>query len=147
MPWIPPPAHSARWPAPPEPVARPVKPAPAGPKVLLARAKALLEKGNAAAAVELYGRVASDDPENVEALTGRGLCYLDLENWAPAEASFQAALRLRPDHADALLGLAETYRFEGKKADAIATYERYLARFPSGEEAEVAKNALAQLRK
>jgi cytochrome c-type biogenesis protein CcmH/NrfG len=75
------------------------------------------------------------------------LCYLDLESWAPAEASFQAALRLEPDHADALLGLAETYRFQGKKAEAIPAYERYLARYPDGEEAQVAKNALAELRK
>ncbi len=137
-------------PTPPEPISRPAKvtpPQPKGPKALLARAKVLLERGDAAAALDLYGRVASDDQENVEALTGRGLCYLDLENWAPAEASFQAALRLEPDEADALLGLAETYRFRGKKAEAIATYERYLARYPGGEEAEVAKHALSELRK
>ncbi len=83
----------------------------------------------------------------MDAQAGRGLCYLDLESWAPAEASFQAALRLEPDHADALLGLAETYRFQGKKAQAIPMYERYLARYPDGEEAQVAKNALAELRK
>jgi tetratricopeptide (TPR) repeat protein len=135
----------------PEPIAKP-PPAPAppaapkGPKALLAKAKALLAKGKAQAALELYGRVASEDPENVEAQVGRGLCYLDLENWAPAEASFQAALRLEPDQADALLGLAETFRYEGKTAEAISGYERYLARHPDGEDAEVAKNALAQLR-
>jgi Tfp pilus assembly protein PilF len=141
-------------PAPPEPIAKPpppppkpAPPAPKGPKALLARAKALLGKGDAATALDLYGRVASDDPENVEAQVGRGLCYLDLEKWAPAEASFQAALRLDPDQADALLGLAETHRYEGKTAEAISGYERYLARHPDGEDAEVAKNALAQLRK
>jgi tetratricopeptide (TPR) repeat protein len=133
--------------APPAPIAHPAPPAAKGPKALLARAKALHAKGDAEAALELFGRVASDDPGNVEAQAGRGLCYLDLENWAPAEASFQAALRLEPDHADALLGLAETYRFQGKKADAIPVYERYLARYPDGEEAQVAKNALAELRK
>jgi predicted Zn finger-like uncharacterized protein len=133
-------------PPPPAPITRPA-PAAKGPKALLARARALLAKGDADAALELYGRVASDDPGNVEAQAGRGLCYLDLENWAPAEASFQAALRLEPDHADAMLGLAETYRFEGKKTEAIPAYERYLARYPDGEEAQVAKNALAELRK
>ena len=75
------------------------------------------------------------------------MCYLDLENGAPAEASFQAALQLEPDYADALVGLAETYRFRGKKAEAVATYERYLARYPGGEEAEVARSALSDLRK
>jgi tetratricopeptide (TPR) repeat protein len=124
-----------------------VKPAaPRGPKALLAQAARLLERGDAEAALELFGRVAADDPENTEALTGRGLCYLDLENFAPAEASFSAALQLDPGEADALLGLAETYRSQGKKSEAISHYERYLAQHPDGDEVEVARNALAELR-
>jgi len=129
----------------PEPV-KPVKAAPKGPKALLAQAGKLLENGDPDAALELYGRVASEDPSNAEAQAGRGLCYLDLENYAPAEASFLAALRIDPEHPDALLGLAETYRFQGKKAEAISHYEKYLARHPDGEDAEVAKHALAELR-
>jgi predicted Zn finger-like uncharacterized protein len=133
---------------PPAPVAAPPKAAaPQGPKALLARAGRLREKGDYAAALDLYGRVASEDPENAEALTGRGLCYLDLERYAPAEASFEAALQVDPRQADALLGLAETYRWQGKKADAIRYYERYLASYPQGEEAQVARNALEELRK
>ena len=87
------------------------------------------------------------DPENVEALTGRGLCYLDLETYPPAEASFQAALGVEPDEPGALVGLAETYRWQGKTADAIRYYEKYLASHPGGDEADVARNALEQLRK
>lgn len=133
---------------PPEPIAvQPAKAAPKGPKALLAHAWRALENGNVNAALELFGRVASQDPSNVEALMGRGLCYLDLENYAPAEASFLAALRLEPGQPDALLGLAETYRFEGKKAEAVSHYEKYLAEHPGGEDAEVARNALAELRK
>ncbi|HET7826496.1 MAG TPA: tetratricopeptide repeat protein [Anaeromyxobacter sp.] len=133
---------------PPAPVTAPPKPpAPRGPKALLAQASRLREKGDVEAALDLYGRVAGDDPENVEALTGRGLCYLDLERWPPAEASFQAALQVDPRQPDALLGLAETYRWQGKKADAIRYYERYLAANPQGEEAHVARNALEELRK
>ncbi len=133
-------------PAPPPPP-EPVKPkAPRGPKALLAQAARLLERGDVEAALELYGSVASEDPENVEALTGRGLCYLDLENYPPAEASFSAALQVSPGYADALLGLAETYRYQGKKSEAISHYEKYLARHPDGEDAEVARNALSELR-
>lgn len=131
----------------PEPIAKTAKPAPRGPKALLAQARKLLEHGEVQAALELYGRVAEQDPGNAAALTGRALCYLDLESWAPAEASFLAALRLEPDEPDALLGLAEAYRSQGKQAEAIARYEQYLVRHPDGEEAEVAKNALAELRK
>jgi predicted Zn finger-like uncharacterized protein len=132
--------------SPPEPV-KVAKGAPKGPKALLAQAQRLLAKGDAEGALELFGRVAAQDPENAEALAGRGLCYLDLESYAPAEASFLAALRIDPGEADALLGLAETYRYQGKKMEAVSHYERYLAEHPDGEEAEVARNALSELRK
>jgi len=135
---------------PPEPIAKPPAsppPAPKGPKAILAQAERLRERGKVEEALDLYGRVADDDPENVAALTGRALCYLDLEKYPPAEASFEAALRIDPKEPDALLGLAETYRWQGKKADAIRYYERYLVAHPGGEEVEVARNALLELRK
>jgi predicted Zn finger-like uncharacterized protein len=133
---------------PPEPVKAAPKPAaaPRTPKAMLAQATKLRDRGDAARALELYGRVVELDPANVDALTGRGLCYLDLESYPPAEASFQAALGIDPDAPDALLGLAETYRWQGKTADAIRYYEKYLARHPGGEDADVARNALEQLR-
>lgn len=157
----PPPAPVAAAPAPvaqpsveppPEPVLEPAKPtpkpaAPRGPKAMLAQAARLRDQGQLEQALDLYGRVAAEDPENVEALTGRGLCYLDLERYSPAEASFDAALQVDPKDPDALLGLAETYRWQGKKADAIRYYERYLVAAPDGEEAQVARNALEELRK
>jgi predicted Zn finger-like uncharacterized protein len=122
-------------------------PAPPGPNALVAQATRLRERGEVDRALALYGRALELQPRNVAALTGRGLCYLDLETYPPAEASFEAALRVRPDDADALLGLAETYRWQGKRANAIRYYERYLAAHPAGEEANVAQNALEELRK
>jgi tetratricopeptide (TPR) repeat protein len=131
----------------PKPPVPEKKPAPMGPKQLLAKAQKLLENGNSEAALEIFGRLASQDPSNVAALTGRGLCYLDLENLAPAEASFEAALRLEPDDADAMLGIAQAYEKQGKKAEAVAAYEKFLARHAGADEAEIAKRALEQLRK
>ncbi|WP_242343108.1 tetratricopeptide repeat protein [Anaeromyxobacter terrae] len=127
------------------PLAKPSR--PRGPKALLAEAGRLRARGDPTRALELYGRVVSDDPENVAALTGRGLCYLDLSRFAPAAASFESALKLVPSDADALLGLAEAYRAQGRDADAIRCYERYLAEHPDGEEAAVARNAIAELRR
>jgi predicted Zn finger-like uncharacterized protein len=137
---------------PPDPIVKPAAkvaapPAPKGPKALLAQAARLRDRGEVERALDLYGQVVEADPGNVDALTGRGLCYLDLETYPPAEASFEAALGLRPDEPDALLGLAETFRWQGKRADAIRYYERYLAAHPEGEEAAVARNALEELRK
>jgi tetratricopeptide (TPR) repeat protein len=142
------PAAVASPPEPPPGGGEPAAPpAPKGPKALLALADRLRDKGEVAQALELYGRVAGDDPENAPALTGRGLCYLDLSQYRPAVASFEAALRAAPTHPDALLGLAEAYRWQGQEADAIRYYEKYLAEHPDGEEAAVARNALTDLRR
>jgi predicted Zn finger-like uncharacterized protein len=122
------------------------KPRPTGPRGLLAQAQRLREKGDAARALDLYGRAVDADPENAAALAGRGLCYLDLSQYAPAEASFQAALAVDPEHPDALLGLAEAYRWQGRKAEAIKYYERYLAAHADGEDAAAARNAISQLK-
>lgn len=129
----------------PTPEARP-KPKAPSLKQQLAEAERLRENNKSEQALEIYGRITAEDPENVEALAGRGLCYFDLEQYAPAEASLQAALRLSPTEADALLGLAETYRAMGRKADAVATFEKYLAAHPEGDEAAVARNAINQLK-
>jgi tetratricopeptide (TPR) repeat protein len=140
----------------PEPVPEPprpepkveAKPRPRPPtlKQRLAEARRLRESNRSEQALDLYGRIVADEPENVEALAGRGLCYFDLEQYAPAEASLQEALRLSPTQADALLGLAETCRVQGRKAEAIALFERYLAAHPEGDEAAVARNAINQLK-
>jgi Tfp pilus assembly protein PilF len=90
--------------------------------------------------------VASDEPENVDALTGRGLCYLDLGQYHTAEASFRAALQAEPGQPDAIMGLAETYRAQGNKAEALRQFQRYLELHPDGEEAVVARNAISQLK-
>jgi tetratricopeptide (TPR) repeat protein len=87
------------------------------------------------------------DPDNAEALAGRGLCYLDLEQNESAVTAFKEALRADPENADALLGAAEAYRSMGRAADAIQHYEKYLKAYPDGEEAPVARNALEQLRR
>jgi tetratricopeptide (TPR) repeat protein len=132
----------------PPPELAPAPPtAPRGPRALLAEADRLRDRGQIEKALDLYGQVSGANPENVAALVGRGLCYLDLETYPPAAASFEAALGIRADDPEALLGLAETYRWQGKKADAIRYYERYLVGHPDGEEAPVARNALEELRK
>ena len=148
-----PPAEPAQPPepvaevAPPKaPVPAPAAAAPRGTKAIMAQARALRDKGQVERALELYGRVASDEPENVDALTGRGLCYLDLGQYHVAEASFRAALQAEPGQPDAIMGLAETYRAQGNKAEALKQFQRYLELHPDGEEAVVARNAISQLK-
>jgi len=127
----------------PKPKAKPKAPSAAQQ---LAEAGRLRDKGLTEQALDLYGKLATQDPDSAEALAGRGLCYLDLEQYAPAEESLREALRLSPRQADALMGLAQTFRAQGRKAEAIATFERYLAAHPGGDEAALARNAINQLK-
>jgi predicted Zn finger-like uncharacterized protein len=144
----------APLPTSPVPVAKPEPPVPApaaapaskGPKQLLADAERLRTRGALEKAVGLYERVIEAQPGNARALVGRGLCYLDLQQYALAEQSFQAALQADPEEADALLGLAEAARYQGKKSEAIQHYERYLALHPDGDDAVAARNAINQLK-
>jgi TolA-binding protein len=143
----PPPAEKA-----PEMVKEPVmvkeapKPQARGVKQLLAEAERLRERGKVEKALDLYGRIVDLYPDNPAAMAGRGWCYLDLSQYAPAEASFQAALAGNPTYADALMGLAEAYRYEGRREQAIGYYQKYLAAHPNGEDAVAARNALSQLK-
>jgi predicted Zn finger-like uncharacterized protein len=140
----------APLPVAPEPIAKPegAKPAPPpkGPKQLQAEADRLRDRGSVEKALDLYEKVIELQPSNARALAGRGLCYLDLQQYALAEQSFRSALQADPEEEDALLGLAEAARYQGKKPEAIQHYERYLALHPDGEDAVAARNAIQQLK-
>ena len=143
----PPPSQAA-----PPAAAAPIEPSaelpkkPAGGKAGLVQARAMRERGETAKALEAFQRLVREEPDNVGALTGRGLCYFELNQYGSAVASFQQALVIAPDDPDATMGLAETYRQTGKRAEAVALYQRYLVAHPDGEEAAVARNALSQLK-
>ena len=129
----------------------PEKPAPrrAEPRTaasLIAEARRLRDRGKAEKALDLYGQAVEIDPDNAAALAGRGWCYLDMSQYAPAEASFQGALEREAGQDEALMGLAETYRYQGRRADAVKYYERYLALHPEGDDAVAARNAISQLK-
>jgi len=110
------------------------------------RAEALRERERHAQALDAYGAAAELEPQRAEPVAGRGLVFLDRDQWVQAEASFKSALKLNPRYGVAIMGLAETYRAQGKTDAAIAEFERYLEVLPEGPEANVAKNALRQLK-
>jgi tetratricopeptide (TPR) repeat protein len=127
--------------------AAPAEPTPAARiKAALLEGRRLREQGRSEAALSAYNRVLDIDPTSADALTGRGLSYLDLSRYAPAEASFRAALDSDAQHGEALMGLAETYRYEGRRAEAVTYYRKYLAAHPGGEEANAARNAMDALK-
>jgi tetratricopeptide (TPR) repeat protein len=117
-----------------------------GPKRFLADGRRLRARGKPEAALRAYGQVLDIEPNNADALAGRGLCYLELSRYRPAEASFRAALEADAQHADALMGLAETYRYEGRRTEAVTYYRKYLDAHPVGEDAVAARNAIDALK-
>lgn len=148
----PPAALPAAVAADPAPAPKPAAPPPprddatTALRALLAQAREQRDRGRSEGALDLYGRALAIDGRNAAALAGRGACYLDLSRYAQAEASFEGALESDPRNAEALFGLAETCRYMGKKGDAVAWYERFLAVRPTGDEAAAARRLIAQLK-
>ena len=132
-------------PAPKPTVSQKPPEAPLRAREFIAEARRLRERGRSDAALNLYGRALQLNPSSADALAGRGLCYLDLTSYPQAEESFQSALAVDESHGAALMGLAETYRYEGKRSDAVTYYRRYLVAHPKGEDAGAARNAIKAL--
>jgi predicted Zn finger-like uncharacterized protein len=109
-------------------------------------ADSLRDREKAHAALDAYGKAADMEPDRVEPVAGRALALLDLGRLPQAEKAFQQALRLNPRYAVAVMGLAETYRAQGRTDEAVAQYERYLEILPDGPESNVARNAIEKLR-
>jgi tetratricopeptide (TPR) repeat protein len=114
-------------------------------KALLAEGARARAQGDAHKALEVYARALALEPKNADALASRGGCYLELSQYAPAESSFEAALEANPTHAGALMGLAETFRYEGRRPEAVGYYRKYLAAHPRGADAAAARSAIESL--
>jgi tetratricopeptide (TPR) repeat protein len=109
------------------------------------KADRLREREQPRAALQAYRKAHELEPARPEALAGRGLALVDLGQTAPAIAAFEQALKIDPGCGLALMGLAEAYRAEGKKEQAMLYYEKYLAVVPDGPKAQVAKAAIKAL--
>jgi tetratricopeptide (TPR) repeat protein len=108
---------------------------------LLKRADALAET-SCAKAMELYTKALQLKPQSVEALTGMGYCYIDAKLFASAHSEFRAALTVSSKYEPALLGIADAYRQQGLKDQAIDAYKACLEVHPGSV---AAKRQLEQL--
>jgi len=104
------------------------------------------DRERSAAALEAYAQAAELEPARAEPYAGRGMAFLDMGDTRQAETEFRQALKFNPRYGEAIIGLAETYRTQGKKAEAIRYYERYLEILPNGPEASVARSAIERLK-
>jgi predicted Zn finger-like uncharacterized protein len=113
--------------------------------VLVDKGNKKAENGDCGGAMPLYERALDVRPGGVEALTGLGYCHLDRKEFARAQASFRAALGVSARYGDAIIGLAEAYRFQGQNDAALEQYQRYLAAQPNGPKAEMARRQVKNL--
>jgi predicted Zn finger-like uncharacterized protein len=97
-------------------------------------------------AMDAYDSALSFKPNDVEALTGKALCFLDLGSTNSAINLFKRALKVNKKYGDALIGIAEAYKYLGKKKDAIVYYKKYLSEMPNGPEASVARRNIKDLK-
>jgi predicted Zn finger-like uncharacterized protein len=112
---------------------------------LVAQADKQSENGHAEKARKLYEDALAVNPQGVEAITGLGYCDLDKERYLNAIDRFREALALSPDYGDALMGIAEAYKVQGNRAQAIEHYRRYLRVLPHGPKATMAQKNLRDL--
>ncbi|MBI5511250.1 MAG: zinc-ribbon domain-containing protein [Deltaproteobacteria bacterium] len=131
-------------PEPPPPPAEPDKKKPSFDQ-LLAQADRLRETDRAAKAIKLYEKALDVEPDDPDAMTGMGWCYVDMEQPDAAVATFKQVLANAPKLSDAHMGIAEAYRLKGSRRDAIKHFQEYLNIMPNGPDAEVARRALKDL--
>jgi predicted Zn finger-like uncharacterized protein len=112
---------------------------------LVAKGDKLAENGSCSQAQTYYEKALDLRPGGVEALTGLGYCYLDAKDYGRAQRNFRAALGISPRFGDALIGIAEAYRFQGNKDEALKYYQKYVEAHPSGPKASIAKRHIADL--
>jgi tetratricopeptide (TPR) repeat protein len=107
------------------------------PSGLLSQAAALAQGGEVAEALRLYDEVIAGDPDNVEALSERGLLLVSLASAtqrpalaAEGRASIEQALTVDADNARALFYLGLALRLEGDDARAADAFTAALAADP-----------------
>ncbi|MEJ2086989.1 MAG: tetratricopeptide repeat protein [Gammaproteobacteria bacterium] len=106
------------------------------------RAEALWRLGNKEAANAAFRRANVHRPEDPDLLTRWGLLYLSTHQAGDAEALFQEALAIDPNHVGATLGMAELLidRFDGP---ARAVINRVLTLDPGNQRARILDARLA----
>ncbi len=99
-------------------------------------------EGDPTAAVELYRRGLAEHPEDLDFRLGLAAAYGRMGDSDAALAELETAVELAPGKIRALLALAEAQVTRGRRAEAVALYERVLAIAPGHQGARKALRRL-----
>ncbi|HKE03922.1 MAG TPA: tetratricopeptide repeat protein [Blastocatellia bacterium] len=105
-------------------------------------AEALIDKNRYVEALEILDPLASKYPDRLEIIASQAMCYFNLGDGVEY---LEASLKLRrmlPNQPEALLSLAQAYLMNERFALARRVYLQFLERWPKGEDAEDAREAL-----
>ena len=97
-------------------------------------------------ALGMFEQASQVNSSSPEPNSGRGIAYSNLEQWGKAITAFQAAIKKNPEYSEAVMGLAEAYRYKGEKTQAVLYYKRYLELTPDGPDSPAAKAQIQSLK-
>lgn len=83
---------------------------------------------------------------NAESLFNQGVALWNASKIPEAKAQFEAAVKAKPDYADAHYWVGMANLNQGNMAEAAKSFEQYLKLAPSGQYAEQAKGILSQIK-
>jgi len=84
---------------------------------------------------------------SAESLFNQGVVLWNASKVAEAKAQFEAAIKARPDYADAHYWIGMASLNQGNLPDAAKSFDTYLKLAPTGQYAEQAKGILGQIKK
>ena len=100
----------------------------------LDEARQLMRSGRTGQAIELLENTLTNFPEDVDARCALAQALAWERRYGPAEEQYAAALSQKPDYRDALLGLAQLKRFQGRYDDALKLAQRAAALYAGDAE-------------
>jgi Flp pilus assembly protein TadD len=123
-------AYSSNWASDLLLFSRSAKVSPASGIANAQLANQLFKRGQKQAALELYQRAVTDDPQDVRLRLALGMSFMQEGNYRAAEAQLLTSTQLRPAEAMPyfLLGMARAE--QGKLADAEESFRRAIALGP-----------------
>jgi len=81
-------------------------------------------------AIELYDRILARDPDNVQALLGKGTMYRRLEKWPASLEALNKVLELEPENIAAVRNKVEVFENVMSWDEALECYDEIIDRSP-----------------
>lgn len=81
-------------------------------------------------AIELYDKILARDPDNIQALLGKGTMYRRLEKWPASLESLNRVLELDPDNVAAIRNKVEVFESVMSWDEALVCYDEMIDRSP-----------------